>query len=149
MHRSGLGFVAQIVGQGIQGRAAQIQARIECALHLHIKPRLNGTRHKLVRDPINQETRNEAHHHKNEGQFGQQPGAKFAGTPAEGQAYDDPKNHTKQEGSHHRIEHKERGVILLVEVPSLGRLGQKEQEHHPEPQNHKHPHTKRPAQGFL
>ena len=48
-----LGFVRQVIGQGVQRGTAQIQTCSQRAFDFHIKPAFNGPRHKLIGHGVN------------------------------------------------------------------------------------------------
>ena len=54
------------------------------------------------------------------------------------QAHDDPENHREQHPGHHRVEGEQHRVVLLVQLPALGGLGQQKQQHHAQPEHGEH-----------
>ena len=58
-------LVGQIQAQGVQGGPAQVEAGVERAFHLHIKPGLNGARDELVGHRVDQQAWDKTHHHEN------------------------------------------------------------------------------------
>ena len=114
------GFDGQIASQGFQRHPAQAQACLQSAFDLHVKPGLDGARHKLVGHAVNQQTGRQAHHHKNGSQFRQQAGAETPGPPALVQAKGNPGNGRKQERRNGHIEHEQKRIVLLVQGLVVG-----------------------------
>ena len=72
------GALRQFVDQRIERAAAEVEAGVERALHLHVEPALDAARDELVADRVDEQARQHADQREDRRQLEQQPAAELA-----------------------------------------------------------------------
>ncbi len=142
------GAPGQFVDQRVERAAAQIEAGIECGLHLHVEPALDAARHELVAHQVDQHTRHHAHQRKDRGQLEQQAAAELAAPNPQRKAHGRHADHQHQQGRDGDVDPEQPDVVPLVQRRAVGGHRQQEREHQARPCHRHQGDDPGPARGF-